>query len=40
MNSPEKRVTYITQDEEKLNKNTTQYVLDTTKCKQTQKQIT
>jgi hypothetical protein len=36
MNNPEKLATYGTQDEEKENKNTTQYALDTTKCKQTQ----
>jgi hypothetical protein len=35
--NPEKLATLCTQDEEKQNKNTTQYVLDTTKCKQTQK---
>ena len=29
MNIPEKLVSYDTQDEEKQNKNTTQYVLDT-----------
>jgi hypothetical protein len=29
MNNPEKLVSYDTQDEEKQNKNTTQYVLDT-----------
>jgi hypothetical protein len=32
----EKLETYDTQDEEKNNKNTTQYVLDTTMLKQTQ----
>jgi hypothetical protein len=36
MNNPEKLATYGTQDEEKENKNTTQYALDTTMCKQTQ----
>jgi hypothetical protein len=30
MDNPEKLATYSTQDEEKQNKNTTQYVLDTT----------
>jgi len=30
MNNPEKLATQVTQDEEKQNKNTTQYVLDTT----------
>ena len=29
MNNPEKLVSYDTQDEEKQNKNTTQYMLDT-----------
>ena len=29
MNNPEKLVSYDTQDEEKQNKNSTQYVLDT-----------
>jgi hypothetical protein len=33
---PEKLATQGTQDEEKQNKNTTQYVLDTTMRKQTQ----
>jgi hypothetical protein len=37
MDNPEKLATYGTQDEEKQNKNTTQYVLDTTISKQTQK---
>ena len=37
MDNPEKLVTYGTQDEEKQNKNTTQYVLDTIIRKQTQK---
>jgi len=32
----EKLATYGTQDEDKQNKNTTQYVLDTTMSKQTQ----
>jgi hypothetical protein len=36
MNNPEKPATQGTQDEEKQNKNTTQYVLDTTIRKQTQ----
>ena len=36
MNNPEKLATQITQDENKQNKNTTQYVLDTTTRKQTQ----
>ena len=36
MNNPEKAATQGTQDEEKQNKNTTQYVLDTTIRKQTQ----
>jgi hypothetical protein len=36
MDNPEKLATYGTQDEYKQNKNTTQYVLDTTICKQTQ----
>jgi hypothetical protein len=35
MDNPEKRATYSTQDEDKQNKNTTQYVLDTTIHKQT-----
>ena len=35
MDNPEKLTTLGTQDEEKLNKNTTQYVLDTTIHKQT-----
>ena len=34
--NPEKLATQGTQDEEKQNKNTTQYVLDTTMRKQTQ----
>ena len=34
MDNPEKLVTLGTQDEEKQNKNTTQYVLDTTMRKQ------
>ena len=33
MDNPEKLATQVTQDEEKQNKNTTQYVLDTTTCK-------
>ena len=36
MDNPEKLATQITQSEEKQNKNTTQYVLDTTMGKQTQ----
>jgi hypothetical protein len=38
MDNPEILATYGTQnkDEEKQNKNTTQYVLDTIMCKQTQ----
>ena len=36
MNNPEKLATQIAQDENKQNKNTTQYVLDTTMRKQTQ----
>ena len=36
MDNPEKLATYGTRDEEKQNKNTTQYVLDTTMRKQTQ----
>jgi len=35
MKNPEKLTTYRTQDEEKQTTNTTQYVLDTTICKQT-----
>jgi hypothetical protein len=35
MNNPEKLATYGTQDEDQQNKNTTQYVLDTTIRKQT-----
>ena len=35
MDNTEKLATYGTQDEEKQNKNTTQYVLDTTIKKQT-----
>ena len=35
MDNPEQHATYGTQDEEKQNKNTTQYVLDTTMGKQT-----
>ena len=34
--NPEKLVKQGTQDEDKQNKNSTQYVLDTTMCKQTQ----
>jgi hypothetical protein len=34
--NPEKLTTYGTQDEDKLNKTSTQYVLDTTMRKQTQ----
>ena len=36
MDNPEKLAIQGTQDEEKQNKNTTQYVLDTTTRKQTQ----
>ena len=36
MDNPEKRETYCTQDEDKQNKNITQYVLDTTMRKQIQ----
>ena len=36
MDNPEKLATYGTQDEEKQNKHTTQYVLNTTIRKQTQ----
>ena len=36
MDNPEKLATLGTQDEEKQNKNKTQYVLDTTMRKQTQ----
>ena len=36
MDNPEKLATQGTQDEEKQNKNTTQYVLDTTMREQTQ----
>ena len=36
MNNPEKLATQGTQDEDKQNKNITQYVLDTTIRKQTQ----
>jgi hypothetical protein len=36
MDNSEKLTTYGTQDENKQNKNTTQYVLYTTMCKQTQ----
>jgi len=36
MDNPDKLATYGTQDEEKQSKNPTQYVLDTTICKQTQ----
>jgi hypothetical protein len=36
MDNPEKLATYGTQDEEKRNKDTTQYVLDTTMGNQTQ----
>jgi len=35
MDNPEKLTTQSTQDEDKQSKNTTQYVLDTTICKQT-----
>ena len=36
MDNPEKLATQGTQDKEKQSKNTTEYVLDTTVCKQTQ----
>ena len=36
MDNPQKLATQGTQDEEKQNKNTIQYVLDTTVCNQTQ----
>ena len=36
MDNPEKLGTQGTQDDEKQSKNTTQFVLDTTICKQTQ----
>ena len=36
MDNTENLVTYGTSDEERQSKNTTQYVLDTTICKQTQ----
>ena len=36
MDNPEKLATQDTQDEETQNKNKTQYVLDTTMCKQKQ----
>ena len=36
MDNPEKLATQGTQDEEKQNKNTTQYVLNPNMCKQTQ----
>jgi hypothetical protein len=36
MDNPEKLATLGTQDEDKQNKNTTKYVLDTTMRKQTQ----
>jgi hypothetical protein len=36
MENPEKLATYGTQDEDKQNKNTTQYVTDITMRKQTQ----
>jgi len=39
MDIPEKLATYGTQDEEKQNINTTQYVLDTTICKQEQNNV-
>ena len=35
-NNPEKLATQGIQDEDKQNKNTTQYVLDTTMCKKAQ----
>ena len=36
MDNTETLATQVTQDEEKQNKNATQYVMDTTICKQTQ----
>jgi hypothetical protein len=36
MDNPEKLATYGTQDDDKQNEDTAQYVLDTTICKQTQ----
>ena len=36
MDNPEKLATLVTKDEDKQNKNTAQYVLDTTMRKQTQ----
>ena len=36
MDNPEKLATQSTQDDEKQHVNTTQYVVDTTMCKQTQ----
>ena len=36
MDNPEKLATYGAQDDEKQHKNTTQYALDTTICKQAQ----
>ena len=39
MDNPEILATWGTQDEEKQNKNTTQYVLETTMRKQTQETI-
>ena len=36
MDNPETMTTQGTQEEEKQSKNTTQYVLDTTICKETQ----
>ena len=36
MDNPEKLATQVTQDEDKQNKNKTQYVVDTTIRKQTQ----
>jgi hypothetical protein len=35
MDNSEKLTTYVTQEEEKQSKNTTQYVFDSTMCKQT-----
>ena len=40
MDNPEKLTTQGTQDEEKQNKNTTQYVLDITLRKQTRNSMT
>jgi len=39
IDNPEKLAAKVTQDEENQNKNTTQYVLDTTMRKQTEKNV-